>query len=143
MIGTLTLSLTFKVALDGWNKTFTTGNASYLSNIVTDDLVFRPTYENENLEQVLVWATNTTSVLSDYKVINEDNYSLCGFHSVTSRENPEKRTKMVYASLRNGKIAVYHCHFDISIGESLSNHLLPNSKKIDPQENLRIYLRKI
>ena len=110
VIGTLTLSLTFKKALDGWNKTFTTGDASYISNIVTDDFVFRPTYENENLEQVLVWATNTTSVLSDYKVINEDNYSLCGFHSVTSRENPEKRTKMVYASLRNGKIAVYHCH---------------------------------
>ena len=110
LIGTLTLLLTFKEALDGWNKTFTTGNASYLSNIVTDDFVFRPTYENENLEQVLVWATNTTAVLSDYKVIHEDNHSLCGFHSVTSRENPEKRTKMVYASLRNGKIAVYHCH---------------------------------
>ena len=110
VIGTLTLSLTFKEALDGWNKTFTTGDASYISNIVTDDLVFRPTYENENLEQVLVWATNTTAVLSDYKVIHEDNHSLCGFHSVTSRENPEKRTKMVYASLRNGKIAVYHCH---------------------------------
>ena len=110
MIGTLTLSLTFKEALDGWNKTFTTGDASYISNIVTDDLVFRPTYENENLEQVLVWATNTTAVLSDYKVIHEDNHSLCGFHSVTSRENPEKRTKMVYASLRNGKISVYHCH---------------------------------
>ncbi len=110
LIGTLTLLLTFKEALDGWNKTFTTGDASYISNIVTDDLVFRPTYENENLEQVLVWATNTTAVLSDYKVIHEDNHSLCGFHSVTSRENPEKRTKMVYASLRNGKIAVYHCH---------------------------------
>ena len=110
MIGTLTLSLTFKVALDGWNKTFTTGNASYLSNIVTDDFVFRPTYENEHLEQVLVWATNTTAVLSDYKVIHEDNHSLCGFHCVTSRENPEKRTKMVYASLRHGKTAVYHCH---------------------------------
>ena len=104
------MSLTFKEALDGWNKTFTTGDASFISNIVTDDFVFRPTYENENLEQVLVWATNTTSVLSDYKVINEDKYSLCGFHSVTSRENPEKRTKMVYASIRNGKIAVYHCH---------------------------------
>ncbi len=110
LIGTLTLLLTFKEALDGWNKTFTTGDASYISNIVTDDLVFRPTYENENLEQVLVWATNTTAVLSDYKVIHEDNHSLCGFHSITSRENPEKRTKMVYASLRNGKIAVYHCH---------------------------------
>ena len=110
VIGTLNLSLTFKEALDGWNKTFTTGDASYISNIVTDDLVFRPTYENQNLEQVLVWATNTTAVLSDYKVIHEDNHSLCGFHSVTSRENPEKRTKMVYASLRNGKIAVYHCH---------------------------------
>ena len=110
VIGTLTLSLTFKEALDGWNKTFTTGDASYISNIVTDDFVFRPTCENENLEQVLVWATNTTAVLSDYKVIHEDNHSLCGFHSVTSRENPEKRTKMVYASLRNGKIAVYHCH---------------------------------
>ena len=110
VIVTLTLSLTFNEALDGWNKTFTTGDASYISNIVTDDLVFRPTYENENLEQVLVWATNTTAVLSDYKVIHEDNHSLCGFHSVTSRENPEKRTKMVYASLRNGKIAVYHCH---------------------------------
>ena len=110
MIGTLTLSLTFKEALDGWNKTFTTGDASFISNIVTDDFVFRPTYENENLEQVLVWATNTSSVLSDYKLIKEYNYSLCGFHSVTSRENPEKRTKMVYASLRNGKIAVYHCH---------------------------------
>ena len=110
LIGTLTLLLTFKEALDGWNKTFTTGDASYISNIVTDDLVFRPTYENENLEQVLVWATNTTAVLSDYKVIHEDDHSLCGFHSVTSRENPEKRTKMVYASLRNGKIAVYHCH---------------------------------
>ena len=110
VIGTFTLSLTLKEALDGWNKTFTTGDASYISNIVTDDLVFRPTYENENLEQVLVWATNTTAVLSDYKVIHEDNHSLCGFHSVTSRENPEKRTKMVYASLRNGKIAVYHCH---------------------------------
>ena len=110
MIGTLTLSLTFKEALEGCNKTFTTGDASYISNIVRDDFVFRPTCENENLEQVLVWATNTTSVLSDYKVINEDNYSICGFHSVTSRENPEKRTKMVYASIRNGKIAVYHCH---------------------------------
>ena len=102
--------LTLKEALDAWNTTFTTGNASDISNIVTDDFVFRPTFENENLEQVLVWATNTSSVLSDYKLINEDNYSLCGFHSVTSRENPEKRTKMVYASLRNGKIAVYHCH---------------------------------
>ena len=110
MIGKLTLSLTFKEALDGRNKTFTTGDASYISNIVTDDFVFRPTYENENLEQVLVWATNTTSILSDYKVINEDNYSLCGFHSVTNRENPKKRIKMVYASLRNGKMAVYHCH---------------------------------
>ena len=110
VIGTLNLLLTLKEALDAWNKTFTTGNASYISNIVTDDFVFRPTFENENLEQVLVWATNTSSVLSDYKLINEDNYSLCGFHSVTSRENPEKRTKMVYASLRNGKIAVYHCH---------------------------------
>ena len=70
------MSLTFKEALDGWNKTFTTGDPSYLSNIVTDDLVFRPTYENENLEQVLVWATNTTAVLSDYKVIHEDNHSL-------------------------------------------------------------------
>ena len=104
------MSLSFKEALDGWNKTFTTGDASFISNIVTDDFVFRPTYENENLEQVLVWATNTSSVLSDYKLINEDNYSLCGFHSVTSRENPEKRTKMAYASIRNGKIAVYHCH---------------------------------
>ena len=110
MIGTLTLSLTFKEALDGWNKTFTTGDASLISNIVTEDFVFRPACENENLEKVLLWATNTTSVLSDYKVINEDNYSLCSFHSVTNRENPEKRTKMVYASLRNGKIAVYHCH---------------------------------
>ena len=110
MIGTLILSLTFKEALDGWNKTFTTGDASYISNIVTDDFVFRPTCENENLEQVLVWATNTRSVLSDYKVINEDNYSLCGFHSVTNCENQKKRTKMVYTSLRNGKIAVYHCH---------------------------------
>ena len=54
MIGTFTLSLTLKEALDGWNKTFTTGDASYISNIVTDDLVFRPTYENENLEQVSV-----------------------------------------------------------------------------------------
>ena len=110
MIGILILSLTFREALDGWNKTFTTGNDSYISNIVTNDFVFRPTYENENLEQVLVWATNTTSVLSDYKVINEDNYSLCGFNSVISRENPEKRTKMVYATIRNGKIAVYHFH---------------------------------
>ena len=89
-MGTLTLSLTFREALDGWNKTFTTGDASYISNIVTNDFVFRPTYENENLEQVLVWATCTTSVLSDYKVINEDNYSLCGFDSVTNHENPEK-----------------------------------------------------
>ena len=110
MIGTFTLSLIFKEALDGWNKTFTTGDASYISNIVADDFVFRPTCENENLKQVLVWATNTTSVLSEYKVINEDNYSLCGFHSVTNRENPEKRTKMVYASLLNCKIAVYNCH---------------------------------
>ena len=109
MIGTLTLSLTFKEALDGWNKTFTTGDASFISNIVTDDFVFRPTCENENLEQVLVWATNTKSVLSDYKVINEDNYSLCGSHSVTNRET-QKSTKIVYASLRNGKIAVDHCH---------------------------------
>ena len=90
MIGILTLSLTFREALDGWNKTFTTENDSYISNIVTNDFVFRPTYENENLEQVLVWATCTTSVLSDYKVINEDNYSLCGFDSVTNHENPEK-----------------------------------------------------
>ena len=104
------MSLSFKEALDGWNKTFTTGDASFISNIVTDDFVFRPTYENENLEQVLVWATNTTSVLSDYKVINEDSYSLYDFHSVTSRENTEKRTKLVYASIRNGKISVYHCH---------------------------------
>ena len=102
--------LTLGEALDAWNKTFTTGNASYISNIVTDDFVFRPTFENENLEQVLVWATKTTAVLSDYKVIHEDNHSLCGFHSVISRENPEKRTKMVYASIRNSKIAVYHCH---------------------------------
>ena len=50
MIGILTLSLTFKEALDGWNKTFTTGDASYTSNIVTNDLVFQPPYENENLE---------------------------------------------------------------------------------------------
>ena len=54
MIGTLTLLLTFKEALDGWNKTFTTGDASYISNIVIDDLIFRPIYENEDLEQVLV-----------------------------------------------------------------------------------------
>ena len=110
MIGTLTLSLTFKEALDGWNKTFTTGDASYISSIVKDDLVFRPTYENENLEQVLVPARNTTAVLFDYKDIHEDNHSLCDFHSVTSRKSPEKRTKKVNASLRTGKIAVYHCH---------------------------------
>ena len=42
-MGTLNLSLTFKEALDGCNKTFTSGDASYISNIVTDDLVFRPT----------------------------------------------------------------------------------------------------
>ena len=46
MIGTLNLLLTLKEALDGWNKTFTTGNASYISNIVTDDFVFRATNEN-------------------------------------------------------------------------------------------------
>ena len=88
---------------------------STLASVITGKEEYEMTegqivFENENLEQVLVWAINTTSVLSDYKVINEDNYSLCGFHSVTNRENTEKRTKMVYASLRNGKIAVYHCH---------------------------------
>ena len=87
------MSLTFKEALDGWNKTFTTGDASFISNIVTDDFVFRPTYENENLEQVLVWATNTTSILSDYKVINEDNYSLCGFHNVTVVKTQKSKQK--------------------------------------------------
>ena len=59
---------------------------------MTDDFVFRPTNENENLEQVLVWAT-TSSVLSDYKLINEDNYSLCGFHSVTRRETQKSEQK--------------------------------------------------
>ena len=89
MIGTLTLSLTFKEALECWNKTFTTGDANYISNIVTDDLVLRPTYENENLEQILVWATNTKAVLSDYKVIHEDNHSLCGFHILTRKANKD------------------------------------------------------
>ena len=106
MIGTLTL----KEALDGWNKTFTTGDASYISKIFTDDFFFQPTYKNENLELISVWATNTTAVLFDYKVIHEDNHSLCDFYSVTSRKNPERRTKMVYASIRTGKITVYHCH---------------------------------
>ena len=60
---------------------------------MTDYFVFRPTCENENLEQVLLWATNTISVLSDYNVINEVNYSLCGSHSVTKFEKPKSEQK--------------------------------------------------
>ena len=105
----MTLSLTFKEAMDGWNSTFATGDPSHLFNIVTDDFIFRPTHDNENLEQVLQWATNCSSVLGDYKVIHEDEHSLCGFHSVTSPDDPTKRTKMVYILLRDGKMALHHC----------------------------------
>ena len=104
------MSLTFKEAMDGWNYTFITGDPSHLSKIVTDDFVCRPTEGNESLAQVLEWATNTSSVLGDYKVIHEDEHSLCGFHSVFSPEKPEKRTKMVYMLLRGGKMALHHCH---------------------------------
>lgn len=106
----MTLSLTFKEAIDGWNNTFITGDPSHLSNIVTDDFICRPTEGNETLAQVLEWATNCSAVLGDYKIIHEDEHSLCGFHSVISPEKPVKRTKMVYMSLRDGKMAVHHCH---------------------------------
>ena len=92
----MTLSLTFKEAMDGWNSTFVTGDPSHLSNIVTEDFICRPTHDNENLEQVLQWATNCTSVHEDYKVIHEDEHSLCGFHSVTSPDDPTKRRKTMY-----------------------------------------------
>ena len=49
----MTLSLTFKEAIDGWNNTFITGDPSHLSNIVTDDFICRPTEGNETLAQVL------------------------------------------------------------------------------------------
>ena len=68
----MALSLTFKEAMDGWNSTFVTGDPSHLSNIVTEDFICRITHDNENLEQVLQWATNCTTVLGDYKVIHDD-----------------------------------------------------------------------
>ncbi len=77
--GEISLSLKFKKAMDGWNDTFITGDPSHFPNIVTDDFVCRPTEGNENLAQVLEWATNTSSVLGDYKVIHEDERSLSGF----------------------------------------------------------------
>jgi hypothetical protein len=43
MFETLTKNFTKYVCQ---NDTFTTGNASYISNIVIDDFVFRPTNEN-------------------------------------------------------------------------------------------------
>ena len=104
------MSLKFKEAMDDWNITFITGDPSYLANIVTYDFVCRPTEGNESLAQVLEWDTNCSSVLGDYKVIHEDEHSLCGFHSVVRPEQPEKRTKIVYMSLRDGKMALHHCH---------------------------------
>ena len=108
--GEISLSLKFKKAMDGWNNTFITGDPSHLPNIVTDDFVCRPTEGNESLAQVLEWATNSSSVLGDYKVIHEDEQSLCGFHSVVSPEKPEKRTKVVYLLLRDAKMALHHCN---------------------------------
>ena len=86
------------------------GDPSHLSDIVTDDFVCQHTEGNESLAQVLEWATNCSSVLGDYKVIHEDEHSLCGFHSLVSPEQLEKRTKMVYKSSRDGKMALHHCH---------------------------------
>ena len=85
--GEISLSLKFKKAMDGWNNTFITGDPSHLPNIVTDDFVCRPTEGNENLAQVLEWATNTSSVLGDYKVIHEDERSLCGFIVWSAQKN--------------------------------------------------------
>ena len=96
--------------MDGWNNTFITGDPSQLSNIVTDDFVCRPTEGDESLAQVLEWATNCSSILGDYKVIHKDEHSLCDFHSVISPEQSENRTKMVYMLLRNGTMALHHCH---------------------------------
>ena len=41
----MTLSLTFKKAMDGWNSTFLTGDPSHLSNIVTQDFICRLTHD--------------------------------------------------------------------------------------------------
>ena len=81
------LSLAFKEAMDGWNNTFITDDPSHLSNIVTDEFVCRPTEGNDSLAQVLEWATNIFCVLGDYKVIHQNEHSLCGFHSVVSPKN--------------------------------------------------------
>ena len=104
------MSLSFEEAMDGWNNTFITGDPSHLSKIVTDDFVHRPTEANEDLAQVLELATNCSAVLYDYEVIHEDEHSLCGFHSVVSPKQPEKRTKLVYILVSEGKIALHHCH---------------------------------
>ena len=104
------LSLSLKEAMDGWNNTFITGDPSHLSNIVTDDSVHRPTEANEDLAQVLEWATNCSAVLGDYEVIHEEKHSLCGFHIVVSPEQPENRTKLVYMLVRDSKMALNHCH---------------------------------
>ena len=104
------LSLAFKEAMDGWNNTFITDDPSHLSNIVTDEFVCRPTEGNDSLAQVLEWATNIFCVLGDYKVIHQNEHSLCGFHSVVSPKQPEKRTKLVYILVREGKMALHHCH---------------------------------
>jgi hypothetical protein len=70
----MTLSVTFKEAIDGWNNTFITCDPSQLSSIVTDNFICRPTEGNETLAQVLEWVTNCTSVLGDYKIIHEDEH---------------------------------------------------------------------
>ena len=41
----MTLSLTFKETMDGWNSTFLTGDPSHLFNIVTQDFICRLTHD--------------------------------------------------------------------------------------------------
>ena len=71
-------------ALERWEKTFSTDDATPLREMFTDDFVMIDSDGNrQSLDEVVVWATNDDFHIGDFEIVHDDDHCCCGTHSVT------------------------------------------------------------
>lgn len=96
--------------LNMWQKAFSTGDTSEVSNMLADDYVFENTEgNNENKSEVLRWVAESGQSIGDFKIYHEDDNIICGRHSYKQEGEPEWQV-MFFARFENNKCKFWKVH---------------------------------
>ena len=97
-------------ALDAFNNAFDTGDTSKLADMLSDNFIFKHSDQSEdNRTEVLEWANKPNFTIGDYQIFHEDEHVICGVHSVTE-ENKPNRSLMFFGKFENGKCTFWKIH---------------------------------